>query len=153
MSIRKRWFLCATALFAGLCPAIALSGTPPVLTNAITSGDQFQFTLRGQTNVIYVIETSSDLRTWTPALTNSDPHPNRAITLPAIPNAAFWRIRRPTSPVFSHAIAARGTVNLGGSGFIDSFDSADTTARAVSTIGPKAKTADTSLLALEPTAQ
>jgi hypothetical protein len=125
MSIQNRWFLCAAALFAGLCHALALSGTPPVLTNAITSGDQFQFTLRGQTNVIYVIETSSDLRTWTPALTNSDPHATRTVTVSAMSGAAFWRVHRAPAPLFSHAVAARGTVNLGGSGLIDSFDSAD----------------------------
>ena len=126
MSIQKRWFLCAAALFAGLCPALALTGTPPVLANAVGSRDQFQFTLRGQTNVIYVIETSSDLRTWTPALTNSDPHATRTITAPAVSSAAFWRIRRAPEPLFSHAIAARGTINMdAGSGLIDSFDSAD----------------------------
>jgi hypothetical protein len=38
----------------------------PVLTNATWSGDQFQFTLLGETNVSYILESSSNLRAWSP---------------------------------------------------------------------------------------
>ena len=108
---------------AGLCSANALTGSPPVLSDSVRSGDQFQFTLRGQTNVSYVIESSSDLIVWVPAATNSDPHATKIIFAPATPAAVFWRVRRPASPAFAYAIAARSRVTLGGSGRIDSFNS------------------------------
>jgi hypothetical protein len=125
MQSRKCQFACRAALLLGLYSAPALTGTPPVLTNAVWSENQFQLTLRGQTNVSYIIESSNDLLTWTPAITNSDPHATRTVVVSAPQGATFWRVSRGSGPLFSHAIAARGAITLGGSGWIDSFDSAD----------------------------
>jgi hypothetical protein len=111
------------ALFGGLCSAFALVTIQPVLTNAVWSGDQFQFTLRGETNVAYILESSSDLRTWTRALTNSESHATRTVVLPAASARTFWRVRPVPSALFEHAIVAQGIVNLSGSGRIDSFNS------------------------------
>ena len=123
MCIRNWQFMGGAVLLGGLFSAVALTGTPPTLTDAMWSGNQFQFTLRGQTNVSYIIQSSSDLRTWTPVVTNSDPRATRTVVLPAAQSAAFWRIQRVPGPLFEYAIAARGSVSLGGSGRIDSFNS------------------------------
>jgi hypothetical protein len=123
MYVEKRLSACATAFLAGVCACVALTGSPPALTNASWSGEGFQFTLHGQTNVSYIVESSSDLRTWTPALTNSDSHATRVIVAPAVAGHTFWRVQRPPSPAFAYAIAARSNVTLGGSARIDSFNS------------------------------
>jgi hypothetical protein len=121
----KRQFLCAAVLLAAVYSAAALTTIAPLLTNAVRSGDQFQFTLRGQTNVPYIVETSSDLRTWMPAVTNSDTQPTRTVVVPSANRRGFWRVRPVPGPLFEYAVAAQGSVNLGGSGRIDSFDSSD----------------------------
>ena len=123
MYAQKYRFACAAVLLAGLHTVGALTTIVPVLTNATWSGDQFQFTLRGETNVAYILESSSDLRTWTRALTNSDSQTTRTITVPAVNSQTFWRVRPVPGPLFEYAIVAQGTVNLGGSGRIDSFNS------------------------------
>jgi hypothetical protein len=123
MYVEKWLSACAAALLAGVYACVALTGSPPALTNSSRSGDGFQFTLQGQTNVGYIVESSSDLRNWTPALTNSDSHATRVIVAPALPGHTFWRVQRPPSPSFEYAIAARSNVTLGGSGRIDSFNS------------------------------
>jgi hypothetical protein len=123
MYARKCRFACAAVLLAGLQTISALTTIAPVLTNATWSGDQFQFKLRGETNVGYILESSSNLRTWTRALTNSDPQTTRTITVPAASSQTFWRVRPVPAPVFEYAVLAQGTVNLGGSGRIDSFNS------------------------------
>ena len=125
MYARKYRFACAAVLLAGLYSAAALTTIAPVLTNATWSGDQFQFTLLGETNVAYILESSSNLRNWTRALTNSDPQTTRTITAPATNAQTFWRVRPVPSPLFEYAVLAQGNVNLSGSGWINSFDSAD----------------------------
>jgi hypothetical protein len=122
---QNRRFVYAAILFAGLSSASALVTVAPVLTNATWSGDQFQFTLLGETNVSYILESSSNLRSWSPSITNSDSQATRTIVVPGASAQAFWRVRPVPSPSFEHAILARGSVSLGGSGWIDSFDSAD----------------------------
>jgi len=94
-----------------------------MLTDAVWSGNQFQFTLRGQTNATYIIQSSSDLRAWTPSVTNFDTQATRTIAVPAAESAGFWRIQRLPGPLFEYAIAARNQVILGGGGRIDSFNS------------------------------
>jgi len=126
MGSQKPQLLGSMILMAALYSANALTGSPPVLSDPVRSGEQFQFTLRGQTNVSYVIEWSSDLVVWVPAVTNSDSQATRIVATPASPGAAFWRVHRPASPAFAYAIAARSRVTLGGSGRIDSFNSTNT---------------------------
>jgi len=115
-----------------LCPLLAMvlaghstfAATQPALANPTWSGAQFQFVLNGAPNSTYIVQQSADLQNWTPVLTNSDPQAARLISLPALGTAGFWRIARVPEPRFVHAIAVRGTVTLGGSGRIDTFDSA-----------------------------
>ena len=114
---------CAAVLLAGLYSAAALTTISPVLTNATWLGNQFQFTLRGETNVAYILESSSDLRIWTRVITNSESETTRTIIVPAAITPAFWRVRPVPAPVFEHAVLASGFINLGGSGRIDSFNS------------------------------
>jgi hypothetical protein len=126
-SCRKRpqldLFWCALTL---LLPTLnGLAATPPTLSNPAWTGGQFQFVLNGQTNVSYIIESSADLNTWTAVLTNNDSFTTRLITFPATGSVGFWRVSRVPGPLFANAIAVRGLVDLGGSGWVDSFDSAD----------------------------
>src|SRR5688572_30671053 len=111
--------LFAAILFGTAFSTLALTGIAPVLTNATWSANQFQFTLRGETNVSYILESSSNLRTWTRALTNSESQTTRTITVPAASAQTFWRVHRVPSPLFQPAIVARGVVALNGSGRID----------------------------------
>ena len=93
----------------------------PTLTN-----NQVQFTLNCESGVTYVIEHSSDLQNWTPALTNSDSSIARLITADAPDGVAFYRARRGRRPVFAAALAASGTINLAGNNLAtDGFDSGD----------------------------
>jgi hypothetical protein len=123
MGAQKRLFAYITVLCGGLCSAFALPETQPVLTNATWSGNQFQFTLHGETNVSYILESSSDLRAWTSAITNSDSQATRTIIVPAASSQTFWRVRPVPGPLFEHALLALGPVNLNGSGIIDTFNS------------------------------
>src|SRR6059036_2727750 len=119
---------CGMALLSMMMPfACALHASSPALTNASWSSGQFQFTLRGQTNVSYIIEFSTDLTTWTPVLTNTEPFWTRTIIVPAASSRGFWRVSRVPGPLFVNAIAARGIVNLGTNinVIVDGFDSAD----------------------------
>ena len=123
MSTKKRLSACTAVLIGGLCSAFALAGVQPVLTNAALLGNQFQFTLHGETNAAYILESSSDLRNWTRALTNSESQATRTVIVPAASSQTFWRVHRVPSALFEHAIVARGVVALNGSGRIDSFNS------------------------------
>jgi hypothetical protein len=118
-----RHLLTLAVFFATACSTFALVGIVPVLTNSVRSGDQFQFTLRGETNVSYIIESSSNLSTWSAAVTNSDLEATRTVIVPATGAQGFWRVRPMPSPLFEYAVLARGTIQLGGTGRIDSFDS------------------------------
>ena len=71
------------------------SGIPaaPQLQALSGSAGQFVFRLLGDTNVPYVVQTSSNLATWVPVSTNSLPGGALNITNPIPPGAAqrFWR--------------------------------------------------------------
>jgi hypothetical protein len=117
--------LSAAVFFATSYSTFALIGIAPGLSNAVRSGDQFQFTLRGETNVSYIIESSHDLSAWTAVTTNSDPQATRTVIVPATSAQGFWRVRPMASPLFEYAVLAQRPVNLAGTGVIDSFDSGD----------------------------
>ena len=123
MRPQKRLIFCAAILLAGLRSAFGLPGSGPILTNAAWSGNQFQFTLQGETNVSYIVESSTDLRTWTAAITNSDSQATRTINASAPGSHGFWRVRSLPGLLFEYAILASGNVNLAGSGRVDSFNS------------------------------
>jgi hypothetical protein len=65
--------------------------TAPTLGATAYSGDQFQFTLFGQTNASYIIQASMDLQNWLPILTNSSPDATRIITINAPGSSEFYR--------------------------------------------------------------
>lgn len=74
------------------------AGEPPVRpllrTVAYTNG-QFMFTLRGRTNIFYVIEGSTNLQTWIPVLTNRDDCATRLIIVNAPESWRFYRALAP----------------------------------------------------------
>jgi hypothetical protein len=70
---------------------IGSAGTPPLLSSPSYSGGQFQFTLNGQANVSYIIQTSTNLQAWTPALTNVSVNATRPISLSAPARQSFYR--------------------------------------------------------------
>ena len=66
----------------------------PLLTPvaaAVQPAGQFSFTLQGQANVAYTIESSTDLINWTPMATNYDTGALRTITVPATNSACFFQ--------------------------------------------------------------
>jgi hypothetical protein len=65
----------------------------------VAPAGQFGFTLLGQSNVTYVIESSPDLVNWTPIATNYDLVNIRAITVPATNCACFFSADIPIVPV------------------------------------------------------
>ena len=71
------------------------SGIPaaPQLHVVSGSASQFVFRLLGDTNVAYVVQTSSNLATWASVSTNTLPGGTLNITNPIPPGAAqqFWR--------------------------------------------------------------
>jgi hypothetical protein len=65
--------------------------TRPWLSAPATPASQFGFTLTGQSNVTYLIESSPDLIHWTPVATNYSTGPVRALTVPAPASASFFQ--------------------------------------------------------------
>jgi hypothetical protein len=59
----------------------------------------FQFTLQGQSNVTYVIESSPDLLIWTPVATNYDTVDVRTVTVPAPEGTSFFQAVVPCEAV------------------------------------------------------
>lgn len=74
------------------------AGEPPIRpllhTVAYTNG-QFMFTLRGRTNIFYVIEGSTNLLSWVPVLTNRDDCATRLIVINAPESRRFYRALAP----------------------------------------------------------
>ena len=70
---------------------IGVVATAPVLSASSYAGGQFSFTLNGQANVSYIIQTSQNLQTWMPVVTNTSPDAIRPITLSAAGNLNFYR--------------------------------------------------------------
>jgi hypothetical protein len=93
----------------------------------ISANGQVQFTLTGEAGVRYVVESSPDLQSWTPVLTNSDPAITRVIAVDAPDRQSFYRASRGPLPLFAFAVAAKRGIDFkGNSVAIDSFDSGDT---------------------------
>jgi hypothetical protein len=64
---------------------------PPVLSVPFYSGGQFHFTLNGVANASYVIQTSTNLANWMPALTNVSANATRDISITASAGQTFYR--------------------------------------------------------------
>src|SRR5207245_7243431 len=56
------------------------TGAAPLLSSPAYANGQFQFTLNGQANTIYIIQSSTDLTNWTAIATNVSASATRAIT-------------------------------------------------------------------------
>ena len=65
----------------------------PTLTNAVFSASEFQFTINGQSNVSYVILSSTNLVNWDAVATNTTSAATRSISLPATGTRVFYRAR------------------------------------------------------------
>src|SRR5262249_40453962 len=63
----------------------------PELSNLQWSGSQFQFTLTGETNLNYVIQTSTNLQSWTTLTTNRSSNASRNIAIDAPNSRSFYR--------------------------------------------------------------
>ncbi|MCL4787868.1 MAG: hypothetical protein KJ070_13925 [Verrucomicrobia bacterium] len=74
------------------------AGEPPIaalLKVVAYTNAQFHFTLRGRTNINYVIQGSGDLRSWVPVLTNRDDCATRLIVVDAPQRWQFYRALAP----------------------------------------------------------
>jgi hypothetical protein len=127
-------------LFVSSCLALALfasslslsagnsSLTVPVLTNSSLA----QFTLNGDPNYSYAIQTSTDLQNWTPVLTNRTFIYQMPVSVPATNGSSYFRALALTNapiPYLALGLAASSTINLNGKNFAsDSFDSSRTNA-------------------------
>jgi hypothetical protein len=65
--------------------------TPPILSGPAYAAGQFQFTLSGQANVTYIIQSSTNLQSWTSAVTNASAAATRPISLAAPAVRSFYR--------------------------------------------------------------
>jgi hypothetical protein len=70
---------------------ILIPPVPPTLSAPNYAAGQFQFTLNGQANVTYVILSSTNLQSWTPAATNTSAAATRPIILAAPGTRSFYR--------------------------------------------------------------
>jgi len=107
----------------------AAPGVDPFLTLSSPSlvSSQVKFTLTGEANVNYVIESSPDAQNWLPATTNASAEITRQITLEAPTNdMTFYRAWREPQPMFFGALVVRSNISLGGNNIsVDSYDSGD----------------------------
>jgi hypothetical protein len=119
-------FIHCTLVFC--CPAAP--GVDPFLTLGAPSlvSNQVEFTLTGEADVSYVIESSPDAQSWLPVTTNISTEVTRQITLEAPTNdMTFYRAWRELLPMFFGALVVRSNVSLNGSNIlVDSYDSGDT---------------------------
>src|SRR5436309_9261589 len=92
----------AASLFLG-APLRAPAAQDPsvILGRPAWMGNQVQFTLTGESGVSYVVESSADLQTWAPVVTNSAVGITRVITTDAPSGARFYRAVRSRLPVFA----------------------------------------------------
>jgi hypothetical protein len=96
--------------------------SPPALV-----GNQVEFTLTGEADVPYVVETSSDTTHWLAVVTNTSPEITRSIVLDAPTNdMTFYRAWREPQPMFLGALVARSSITMSGNDIlVDSYDSGD----------------------------
>jgi hypothetical protein len=133
-----RWALFFTALLVGLT-VVGLAEEPSRLSVPKRVGGKFQFTLVGQSNAAYVIESSADLQNWSPLSTNvvvpgwqswppSGTNTGFAavsrISVEATEPVRFYRAWRLLRPLFQYALAVQDSIDVYGNRFFaDSFDS------------------------------
>jgi hypothetical protein len=126
---RRHWtrINCVALLVLGsVCTAHGFKDEFLVLSAPMFVGNQVHFTITGEADAVYVIESSEDSIFWTPVVTNYDRTITRLVSLDRSPNAAYYRGWRRRLPVFSAALASRTSINfMANSLTVDSFDSSD----------------------------
>src|SRR4051794_907830 len=95
----------------------------PTLVSAAYGNGSFQLTVQGETNVPYIVESSTNLQSWSGCVTNAEASATRSIVIDAPDTSRFYRavVAR---PLFAEALMAKGAISLSG-GIFDSFDSMD----------------------------
>ncbi len=63
----------------------------PILSQPMRTGGQFQLTLTGETNVTYIVQSSTNLQTWTPVLTNTAATSIRLLSISATNSQSYYR--------------------------------------------------------------
>ena len=106
---------------AGWCGA----AQGPVLSAPAKAGTNFQFTLTGESNAAYVVQSTSELPDWSVVVTNRSREGTRALQVPAPKANRFYRAYRMPEAYFQYALAAQEGITFSGSTWVDSFDSGD----------------------------
>lgn len=116
-----------TALLLGsVLTASAYKDEFLVLSEPRFIGNQVHFTITGEADAVYVIESSGDAIFWSPVVTNYDRTITRLVSLDRSPNANYYRGWRRRLPVFSAALASRTSIDFMANNLsVDSFDSSD----------------------------
>jgi hypothetical protein len=74
----------------------ASSPTAPLLISPSFGAGQFQFTLLGDANATYIIQSSANFTNWVPVATNTAATASRSIMVPASGARTFYRAMRVT---------------------------------------------------------
>jgi hypothetical protein len=123
-------FCLALALFASTLSSRA--GNPSLTVPVLTNSSLAQFTLNGNANYSYAIQTSTDLQNWTSVLTNRTFIYQMPVSVPATNGSTYFRALALTNapiPYLALGLAASGNLNLNGNNcLVDSFNSALTNA-------------------------
>jgi hypothetical protein len=95
--------------------------TPPTVTNGTV-----QLSFDAEAGVEYVAEALTNLQTWIPVATNSDPQISRVFDLGPAADVGIFRVTRKELPVFAAAIATVNSIDLNGNQLkTDSYDSSN----------------------------
>jgi hypothetical protein len=101
-----------------------MPGYAVTLSNAVRTAGQLQFTIIGESNASYIIETSTNLEQWRGVASNRELGVTRTVTINGAEPQSYYRAR--VARAFYGALAARGFIELKGSHIeVDSFDSAN----------------------------
>ena len=88
-------------------------------------GGQWQFSLIGDSNHVYIFERSQDVQTWTPVLTNALRTESRTFMVADSPAAEFYRARVGKRANTFALVVMQNIENNSGTLTTDSFDSSD----------------------------
>jgi hypothetical protein len=102
--------------------AFAASDAGLILGTPVQTNGQMLLPVTGEAGVIYVVEHSPDLQSWTPVATNYAVAPGIIVDAPA--DIGFYRASRGPRPLFG--LIALGSIDLKGNNVsTDSYDSTD----------------------------
>jgi len=124
----KEVVLCRLIFSLVLAPVFAFSVLDPYVTlgNPTWTNNQLSFTLIGESDVSYFIESSPDLQNWVRIFTNSEFGSTRLITIDSPGDHNFYRASRGPVPRFFSCLAAKELILNGNNLYVDAYDSADT---------------------------